>query len=203
MRILFIISSLLLCLGTDAARASTVIDFEGLDDGTLLSTQYAGLTFSNAQILTAGISLNEFEFPPHSGVNVATDSSGPISIVFSSPVQSVGGFFTYADPITLKAFNASSDLIGSASSVFSNNEAISGDAGSHPNELLDIRWSGGISRLTITGAPDGGSVVLDDFSYGAMVIPVPEPETFGLPAIAVLIALVFQFARRRNIHSIL
>src|ERR1700687_5340814 len=38
-----------------------VINFEGLSDRTAVTTQYAGLTFSNAIILTSGISLNEFE----------------------------------------------------------------------------------------------------------------------------------------------
>jgi hypothetical protein len=47
------------------ARATT-IDFEGFPDSTIVTTQYPGLTFSNTIILTSGISLNEFEFPPHS-----------------------------------------------------------------------------------------------------------------------------------------
>jgi hypothetical protein len=57
--------------GRAASAGSITLDFEGFPDSTILSTQYSGLTFTNAIILTAGISLNEFEFPPHSGVNVA------------------------------------------------------------------------------------------------------------------------------------
>ena len=87
------------------ARADT-IDFEGLADSTILTNQYPGITFTNAIILTAGISLNEFEFPPHSGVNVASDNNGPITIVFSSPVLSFSGYFTYVEPLTLDAFDS-------------------------------------------------------------------------------------------------
>ena len=62
--------------------STTTIDFEGLADSTFLSTQYSGVVFSNAQILTAGVSLNELKIPPHSGVNVAADDSGPMSLFF-------------------------------------------------------------------------------------------------------------------------
>src|ERR1700674_3903171 len=82
-----------------------VINFEGLSDSTILTNQYPGLSFSNAIILTAGISLNEFEFPPFSGSNVASDNGGPMRIDFTQPVADVGGFFTYAESLTLRAFD--------------------------------------------------------------------------------------------------
>jgi hypothetical protein len=47
--------------------ADIVLNFEGLPDGTVVTTQFAGMVFSNATVATGGISLNEFEFPPHSG----------------------------------------------------------------------------------------------------------------------------------------
>src|ERR1019366_8377021 len=80
------------------------IDFEGLPDSTILTNQYPGVTFSNAVILTAGISLNEFEFPPFSGSNVASDNGGPLSIAFASPATAFGGYFTHTVPLMLRAF---------------------------------------------------------------------------------------------------
>lgn len=79
----------LLALLTFAAPAilANTIDFEGLPDSTNVTNQYSGVIFSNAIILTTGISLNEFEFPPHSGTNVASDNGGPLSITFASPVS--------------------------------------------------------------------------------------------------------------------
>jgi hypothetical protein len=72
--------------------ADTVtINFDGSPDSTILTNQYPCATFSNAIILTAGISLNEFEFPPHSGTNVASDHGGPMSISFVTPTHSFGG----------------------------------------------------------------------------------------------------------------
>ena len=66
---------------------AAVIDFEILASLESVTSQFAGLTFSNSTTLTAGISLNEFDFPPHSGDNVVSDDGGPITI-FSAHRQS-------------------------------------------------------------------------------------------------------------------
>jgi hypothetical protein len=49
-------------VGISAQADPVTIDFEGLTDSTAVTTQYSGLIFINATILTAGVSLNEFEF---------------------------------------------------------------------------------------------------------------------------------------------
>jgi hypothetical protein len=157
----------------------TFIDFEALPDSTIVTNQYSGLTFTNATILSAGISLNEFEFPPHSGTNVISDNGGPISIVFSTPVLSFGGYFTHVEPLTLVGFDASDNQVASAASVFSSNDAMFGDPGSSPNEFLQVGFAGGISRVTITGDPLGDSFVLDDITYGTSSVPEPS-STFLL-----------------------
>src|SRR5439155_24858280 len=84
------------------AQAIT-IDFEGVSNSTQLTTQFSGLAFTNATVITAGISLNESAFPPHSGTNVVFDAGGQLRIDFNTPQASVGGFFTYALPLTLTA----------------------------------------------------------------------------------------------------
>ena len=88
----------------------------------MLTTQYSGVTFSNAGILTAGGSLNELEFPPSSSVNVVSDNPGPMSIVFSVRVTSFSGYFTYAEALTIDAYNGS-NILAANISPFSNNEA--------------------------------------------------------------------------------
>jgi hypothetical protein len=156
---------------------SVTINFEGFADGTLITTQYAGLTFSNAVIATAEVSLDEFEFPPHSGVNVVVDSGGPITIVFSSAVSSFDAFFTYSVPLTLDAFDSSNSLVASTNSLFSSNEGLSGVPGSSPNELMQVSVSGGISSVEILGSPSGGSFTMDDVTY---TTSVPEPGSLFL-----------------------
>lgn len=178
-----------------ALLCATTLNFEGLPDGTFLDNQYSGLTFSNALILTAGISLNELDFPPHSGVNVVTDFSGPISVVFSTRILSVSAYFTYTVPITMAAFDASSHEIGSARSAFSSNAALSGDPGSAPNELLRLNSTVPIHTLTITGDPSGGSFVMDDLTYSTSGSVVPEPGTSGPTVVSLLFLAVFTLAR--------
>jgi len=142
------------------------LDFESLADFEPVTTQFPSLTFTNATVLTAGISLNEFEFPPHSGAKVVFDDSGAIEIVFASPVTRVGGFFTYSVPLTLTAFNASGEVIGTARSAFTSNLALSGAAGSRPNEFIEVVVAEGtISHVEIEGDPFGASFTLDDLTF--------------------------------------
>jgi hypothetical protein len=174
--------------------AADIFTFEGFSDSTSLTTQYPGLTFSNATVITAGVSLNEFEFPPHSGTNVVFDDGGPISISFGSPILSFSGFFTYSVPLTLTAFDASSSQVASAVSAFFSNDALFGDPGSSPNEFLQVFFATGISGVTIAGDQAGGSFVMDDASI-ATPTAVPEPNSLFLllTSVAGLLALRKRF----------
>ena len=173
-----------LLFGSALRASATTVDFDVFADGTVLAAQVPGLTFANAIVISAGVSLNEFEFPPHSGAIVASDSGGPISITFAIPVANVGGAFTYSQPLTLTAFDGADQQIGQANSLFSNNAALSGEAGSSPNELIQVSFAGGIARIVIEGDAAGGSFTLDDLTFAS----VPEPGTLGLmwPGLAVL-----------------
>lgn len=165
----------LILFSTSIARAD-VITFEDLDDSTPVITRYPNLVFSNATAITSGVTLNEFEFPPHSGINVVFDDGGPMSITFTTPVSNVGAYFTYNTRITIVAYDGANNPIATITSVFDNNEALSGDLGSHPNEFLVFSMLGGISRITITGSLTGSSFVMDDLTFTA----IPEPGTIFL-----------------------
>src|ERR1700737_3238179 len=77
--------------------ASAIIDFEGLGPLATLQNQYSssGVTFDHAAIRTQGTTLNEAQFPPHSGKNVAIDFGGAMNVYFQSPVSLFRGYFTY------------------------------------------------------------------------------------------------------------
>jgi hypothetical protein len=195
LHILFIVIITFFAINQQAKAETITIDFEGLNDSTAVSNQYfaLGVNFSSATVLTVGIGLNEFEFPPNSGVNVVFDDGGPISLSFITPVLSFGGYFTYLIPITIDAYDSGSSLIGSISSLFFSNLALSGDPGSSPNEFLQIAYTGGISSINIVGDPDfGGSFTMDDVTFNA----VPEPSTILLVS-AGIVALAI--TRRRFI----
>ena len=174
-----VLAAVALLVGARVSQALP-ITFEGLQDGTPVTTQYAAdhVTFSNATAIVAGVSLNEFEFPPHSGTTVVFDDGGPMRLSFSVPFTSVQGFFTYGTQLTLTAFSDTAGLhqIGSVSSLFNSNDALFGDPGSNPNELLQLAGIGPIGSIQITGDPSGGSFTLDDFNG----TPTPEPASLLL-----------------------
>lgn len=181
-----------LLLGIATAQAAAPLNFEEFADGAVLDTGYAGLVFANTRILTAGVSLNEFEFPPRSGTNVATDDGGPIVVTFLSPMKSFSAYFTYAVPLVVTAYDAASTPVAQVNSLFAANTALSGDVGSAPNERIELEFASGFMSVRIAGAVDGGSFVMDDLSVAA----VPEPGTLALFAVGALV--VGGVARQRR-----
>ena len=185
------VASLALC--ANAVALPTTNDFESFTDGELLSNQVPGLLFSNVMVLTAGVSLNEFEFPPFTQTNVITDSGGPVTIDFSAPITSISAFLTYTEAVTLHVFDATSNEVGSLASLFTNNLALSGDPGSSPNEQFSLTVAGGFTRAIFEGSATGGSLTLDNLTYPALPNGVPEPSTLALA----LLALTVFIPRRR------
>lgn len=194
-----VLAALLFCLHlctVENASATTLINFEQFNDGDLLSTQIGGVTFANTIILSAGLSLNELDFPPHSGVNVAADSNGPISISFAAPISSFSGYFTYTSPLTVSGYDGSNNLLASTTSAYSMNYVSSGTPGSSPNEFLQISSTTGFERITLAGDPSGGSFVVDDIAFDSASSAVPEPSSLAILAIG-LGALVGVGAMKR------
>ncbi len=176
-----------LALPAALSAAPIVLDFESLSDLEAVTTQFAGLTFTNTISLEAGISLNEFEFPPASGNLVVSDDFGPIEIAFANPISYFGGLFTYLVPLTLSAFDTAGAPVDSRMSLFASNLALSGDGGSAPNELLAVSFGGGFSRVRIEGDAFGGSFTLDDAAFEPVTDQViPEPETISLLLLGLL-----------------
>lgn len=166
-----------------AAAGPTVIDFDDLLDGVSVTTQYAGLTFTNTAALTAGVSLNELEFPPRSGLNVISDDGGPIEIAFSSVMTSIVAYLTYTERVTLQVYDGQS-LVGSITSAFAENYLSSGNA---PNETLEFVAPGGFTHAVFAGAPGGYSLTLDDLTFETRVgNSVPEPSSLMLLAVGLI-----------------
>jgi hypothetical protein len=63
--------------------------------------------------------------------------------------------------VSVKAFDASGNQLAFAVSQFSNNLALSGVAGSTPNELVQVQASSPIKSVTLTGDPAGLSFAVD------------------------------------------
>lgn len=180
-----------------ANAATTVIDFDLLLDGDVLTNQIAGITFANATVLSAGVSLNDVEFPPRSSANVVLDAGGQMVIDFASPVNSVGGYFTYLTQLNLSAYGAGLNLLASDSSDFLTNLALSGEAGSSPNEFIGVSApSALITRIIVSGSAAGDSFVLDDLTYEVRERrALPEPDPLLLLTTALVAASLGRRAR--------
>lgn len=181
---------LLLGAGSSLAHGATItLNFEGLIDGTQIASTYAvqGATFTNAAAITAGISLNEAEFPAHSGVSVATDTGGPITIAFANPIYSFSAYFTYASALQVSAVDSSNNQIAILMSAVEQNFTSSGNS---PNEFIQLSYSQGFSFVTIAGDPAGGSFVMDDVTFQTS-LPVngnaPEPAAVFLVMTGLLV----------------
>ena len=158
-------------LASHAQASLTHIGFENFNDGDAV-INVSGALFSHATAITAGVSLNEAQYPPHSGQNVVFDDGGPITVGFqSATASSVSGYFTYTTQLTLRAFDNSNNVLQTLFSSSSDNRATSGVGG---NELLQFSVSG-IDHLLISGAPSGSSFTLDDFSFQL------SPNTSSVP----------------------
>lgn len=185
------------------AQASIInIDFEGVVDGTDISSIYSsqGVTFNNSIVITAGISLNELEFPPHSGLNAATDNFGPITLTFSSPVSAFSGFFTYAEPLTLVGYDSQNHPLVSSASALAQNYTSSGNP---TNEAIGISAPSGIDHIIITGDPGGGSFVVDDIAFDTTIVTSQTPEPSTLLCFAGGLGAVFAGFRIREKISVM
>jgi len=170
------VTVLLLLFATGQFALADTIDFETFTDGDTVNTQFSGVTFGGDPVaLTAGLSLNEFDFPPASGFNVIFDANGPITVTFTGSVTDVSAYLTYTAASTLQIFDSSNNLVGTYNSLSISN------VGS--NELFSVSYAGGIDHAVFSGDPAGGSFTLDDLSFSAGTVPsVPEPASLLLLA---------------------
>jgi hypothetical protein len=196
-----LIASALMFVSFCAHAIPITSDFEAYSDQEVLTTQISGMTFEGAMVLQSGAlggSLNEFDFPPRSGGNVLFASDGPLLIVFTEAMGSFSAYFTYSEQVTMLAYGADLQLLGSVSSLSSANFVSAGGIG---NELLTLAGLGPFSRVVFSVDSVFGSFVLDDLaatSY-ADIHTVPEPNMLLLLAIGSLLCVLAREFTRKNV----
>ncbi len=184
--------------GAVTAQAAVVtIDFEDSSFVELSSAGAAvsGVSFTNDQVVKAGSSLNEIDFPPRSGTTALIDAAGPIEVSFSTGMFSVGAYLTYLETVVLEAFDAMGTSLGQVSSLFSDNTA---STSASPNEFVGFSDAAGrIRSVRFTGNALGGSFALDDLTFDdGRTGQVPAPPTLLLAGLC--LALVAATQRRSS-----
>lgn len=158
--------------------AATPIDFEAYADNTPLTNEVAGLAFAGGVILTAGVSLNEFDFPPSSGVNVLGALSGTLDIALDAPATGFSGYFTHLEGLTFSGYDALHNLLFSIATA--NDSNLGGST-------LISHSANGLAFLSITGAQGLGFTLDDlDIQSGAAI---PEPGSLALLVLGAFAAL--------------
>lgn len=172
-----------------------LIDFEDLLDGDVPVSFLDGVGNENGMVVTAGLSLNEFEFPPNSGQNALLDAQGPVTFSFSAGIAAIALRVTYNERVMLELLDASLVTLGVVTSTFENNTLMSGQSGSAPNELLEFNSGQQIFFARLLGSAAGGSFVVDDLQ---ITTTVPEPSTATLAAAGLALLALAMHAQRRS-----
>lgn len=175
--LILVVSVVMLCLPA-TLMADQTLTFEGFADNTVLTTQYPGINFQGAQILQKSTgSLNWTQFPPHSGDAVIYNPSGPMELIFSTPIDYFSGYLTYNSGMTLNGYDSLNNLLDTESGAYANNYVSSGNP---PNEYLIIN-AANITRVELIGG-GGNNFTLDDAQFTGSIDTnqVPEPTTMLL-----------------------
>lgn len=174
-----------------AVTAPTLIDFDGLADGTPVTHQYPGLSFSAVDGGNPMAMIYNFS---QGGPNVLslgtpplTGGGGGVAVDFATPKQGVG--FWHLD----------SELAGNSVSVFGAGNVVLGTfelAFPRPAQWAFVGFTSAafdITRIAVTINP-ADMVALDSLQFAAA--PVPEPATAALSLAGGLLLLGLQMLRR-------
>ena len=143
-----------------AQAATTVLNFEGFANGTLLSTQYQSLAVTISGAAIADCTAPGAACTPFSGTNMAlADASGIMTFTFdpiaTGYLSTVSAYVTGAPGVGLYAYDSAHNLLG---------QALIPVGTTTPNVLLTVMSPG--ATITSVQIHDGGSSFsIDDFTF--------------------------------------
>lgn len=172
----------LVAFGLGSAAHAALVDFESFNDGDLIVSEVPGVVVSGGTVLSAGIGLNELDFPPSSGFNVLAALSGPLTFNFGVAVTA-SAFLVSAEQVSVSAFDALGALLDTFDAPFASNLGAP--------QWVDFSRPGA-SRYALASAQP---FVIDDLNFNAAPFGIPEPSSLAL-CVATLAALA-RTARRR------
>ncbi|GAB1343130.1 PEP-CTERM sorting domain-containing protein [Gemmatimonas sp.] len=172
------------CLASTAS-AQTVINFDNLSNNTVVTNQYAGVSFSstagNTNYITAQSSYN--------GSKPNFLCSGPVNSFINCTASTTVTFESAVSGVSLKGMGindvgnvkvAQVDLYNGLTFLGSQN--ILGNGEGYNPLLIDLSSWGSITRFDLTNITDSGGIGWDDITYTSRPTSVPEPSSLALVA---------------------
>ena len=174
------------------AAGSTTIDFDGLPDGTDLTTQFAaqGVTVSGyacASSFYAGF----FAGDPIQVTNAQVGTCPGVG--FSGTAGALT--FTFSSPTTTFGFNGATNA-GDVITFATAHGSLALPAALFVNPFVGFTDATPFTSVTVSVGPVHPAILFDNLSFGA-ASTVPEPATLGLVALG-LVGLAAGTRRRRR-----
>lgn len=145
------------------------IGFEGYMDSYALTDEIAGVSFSGGTVLTAGVGLNEIDYPPTSGLNVLAALSGSLTVKSNVPISFVAANFTFADTLTFTGFDIDMNTLFSLQTPSTSNLGFS----------YQFDYTQPTLSSFVVTTQDGTPFTMDDLTLTGATA-VPEPGTLAL-----------------------
>lgn len=186
-------------LSTAASAASVVVNFDNLNNGDVITNQYAGVTFSSTSGNVNYVTTQSqyLSTPPNflctGPANSSIDCAEETFMNFSSPVSNLNfdgmgvndvGVVALVDVWTNGVFNSTVQVIGNAQ----------GFAPDH----VDLSGFSNITEIRIYNITDAAGIGWDTFQYNQGQSTTPEPGTLVMFGSAV-IGLASVIRRKMNV----
>jgi len=173
-----------------ASATSTVINFDDLTNGTVITNQYASATFSSV----AGYVNYVTTQPEYMGTPPNFLCTGPVGGSIDCAHDTLVNFTNPVDSLTFQALGI--DDVGLVAQVdvyvndaYASTVDVMGNAEGLSPVLVDLTAYSDVTSIRIYNITDGGGIGWDTFSFNSEVTGTPEPASiamvgFGLLALA-------------------
>lgn len=193
--LLTVFITLLVTVLPASAGTVTVCDFEGFNNGDLISafaTHYPGVTFSGGSDIGTATIYNSPGYPPHSGIGVVAfhfdqnnfDNPTQLKATFTQSTSRVGLWYTSYGPVYLEAYDATNNLITSTT----------GQSNYGTNSYLEVTGS---NIAYVIFHDHTNYMTIDDFTFETIDTNIPEFPSIAVPVVS-MIGLIFVVGRKKE-----
>ena len=177
-------AALVIGLGVSGAASATVIDFDSLGAGVVVTNQYAGVLFSSSageNIQTTAQAPPYLVSPPNfictGAVGGGIDCTHDVNLDFATGVSGLSFKYIGADNIG-STFNV--DVF--TNNLFNSTVVVVNAATLFNPTLVDLSAYSNVTRISINTLSDPAGLGFDDFTFSARDANggVPEPAAWAL-----------------------